>query len=241
MSLSFQPARDNSVFIHHHFTPSPERDETWRPRPIEFRRPILAVPLDETMPSTTKLLEPDSQQFVPTVEVFPIKMTYRVVGDLNAGEQKGFLLVSKASLVVDVIPAVRKAVAPDKSSLCVRIWSKRETLRRNGGGATKKGDGYELVHIDRLDGNVLDEEDDEEPEASIMTMGEWVSQHCSSTDKPESIDILVEIRASPSAQWSREALEFENRLEVRFSCNRNLQARTSRLFYAHSSIFIAGR
>jgi hypothetical protein len=174
----------------------------------------VSAPSDE---ATTKLLQTDAQQLVPTVEAFPIKINYRVVGDLNNEneEQEGFLLVSKAALVVDVIPAARKVVVPDKSSSHVRIWSKMVSLQRNGRGATEKGDGYELVHLDRLDGNRLREEDDEELELSKMTMEEWVSRHVNSADKLESIDILVEIRPSPTSQWPREALEFENRLQVR--------------------------
>jgi hypothetical protein len=143
---TFQPSRDNSVIIHHHYMPTEEHDETWRPRPIEFRQPVVIVASDET---SARFLQADPQQLVPTVEAFPIKMSYKVVGDLNRNEyQEGFLLVSKASLVVDVIPAVRKVVVPDKSSLRVRTWSKMERLQRNGRGVTEKGDSYELVHLD---------------------------------------------------------------------------------------------
>jgi hypothetical protein len=228
-SLSFQPSRDNNgIIIHHHYTKPPpeERDETWRPRPIEFRRPIVISPSGDDDETVTKLLQTDSQQqqqqkqqqlLVPTVEAFPIKMSYKVVGDLNGDEkQEGFLLVSRESLVVDVIPTVRKVVVPDKSVLRVRIWSKMESLQRSGRrGATAKGDGYELVHLDRLDGTMRNEENDQERELSSMTMGEWVSRHVCRADKQESIDILVEIRASPTAQWARESLELEQRLEVR--------------------------
>ena len=196
-------------------------DLNWRPRAIEFRRPLLMVPeatnASKLMSPTSKLLHAATDShLVPTVEAFPIKLVYSLADDSNAaGEKEGFLLVSKAARVVDVIPAVRKAVAPEKSSSCVRIWSKMDSLRPGGKGATAKGDGYELVHLDRLDGK-LAPLDDDEGEPSKMTMEDWVSRHLSNADKIESLDILVETRASPSAKWAREELELENRLQVDF-------------------------
>ena len=183
------------------------------------------------MSPTTKLLHhADSgvTKFVATVEAFPIKLLYRVVENENdlateSKERTGFLLVSHAARIVDVVPAVRRAVAPNKSSSCVRIWSKMDCSRPDGSGATAKGDGYELVHVDRLDGALVDDEEEVEP--SSMTVGEWVSRHCSSTSgKAESLDLLVETRARPNSKWAREDLELGNRLEVRM-WNKNDESR----------------
>lgn len=225
-SVSFQPDPGNPYIIHHHHlhatAESDPHDLNWRPRPVEFCRPVLYVSETEEAP---KLMSPssrllhhatDSSHKVPTVESFPIKLVYSITdGTCVDGKKQGFLLVSKATRVVDIIPEVRKAVAPDKSSSCVRIWSKRECSRPDGTGATAKGDGYELVHMDhRLSGKLAPEDEDEECQLSDMTVGEWVSRHLKNADKIESLDILVETRASPTAKWAREELEFENRLQV---------------------------
>lgn len=223
-SLSFQPEPDTGYIIHHHHLKAvPELDPHdlhWRPRPIEFRRSLLMVPEAENesklLSPTSKLLYAASEsQFVPRVEAFPIKLVYSVAHDsILSSEKEGFLLVSKAARVCDVIPAVRKAVAPDKSSSCVRIWSKMDSLRPDGTGATSKGDGYELVHVECLDDKSLTVENGE-AEPSKMTMEEWVSRHLTHhADKIESLEILVETRATPSAKWAREGLELENRLQV---------------------------
>lgn len=193
----------------------------WRPRPVEFRRPVLLVTEMEEVkgvmsPASKLLQEATDVREVPTVEAFPIKLVYRVTDGLSTdGEKGGFLLVSKATRVVDIILEIRNAVVPKKSSACVRIWSKTESSRPDGKGATAKGDGYELVHIDhRLDGKLLSPDGDVEWRGSDLTLGEWVSRHLTNADKIESLDILVETRLSPTAKWAREELELENRLEV---------------------------
>jgi hypothetical protein len=167
-------------------------------------------------PASKLLQEATSSHFVPTVEAFPIKLVYQVTDGTSVNSEKeGFLLVSKETKVLDAIPAIRKAVAPHKASDCVRIWSKMESSRPDGSGATAKGDGYEIVHIDyRLDGQLVPVAEDTKYAPSETSMGQWVSRHFSSKDDAESLDILVETRASPTAKWAREELEFYNRLEV---------------------------
>lgn len=214
--ISHQREPSNAFIIHHH-KKNASVDPMDIKSPIEFRRPVLFVAQVE---DTSTLLSPTSKllqqanvsNLVPTVEAFPIKFMYSVTDGVNVnGEKGGFLLVSKATRVVDVIPEIRRAVAPKKSSSCVRIWSKMESSRPDGTGATAKGDGYELVHIDkRLDGKIVATDD----EVSEMTVGEWVSRHVTNADKIESVDILVETRASPTAKWAREELELGNRIQV---------------------------
>lgn len=223
VSVSHQRENDYGYILHHHRwnATTDAHDLNWRPRPVEFRRPVLYVheTTDATRllsPASKLLQEATSSHFVPTVEAFPIKLVYQVTDGTSVNSEKeGFLLVSKETKVLDAIPAIRKAVAPHKASDCVRIWSKMESSRPDGSGATAKGDGYEIVHIDyRLDGQLVPVAEDTKYAPSETSMGQWVSRHFSSKDDAESLDILVETRASPTAKWAREELEFYNRLEV---------------------------
>lgn len=233
-SISFQPF-ENFDHILYHF--GPPRNPNEPARPVEFRRRVELVPevihtnYDNEMNGgkadspASKLMkqgrEAKAPRFVPEVEVYPIKVIYSVAvkdhGSLDSevmlpSETAGFVLVSRASKVVDVMPILTRACAPKQPSSCVRLWSKRQTLRQDKKtDATRTGDGYDLIELGRLDGKLVRKDEPAEP--SEMDMREWVYRQ-NGPNRRREVEILVETRVNASMTWARLSMEFANRIEV---------------------------
>ncbi|KAL7518675.1 hypothetical protein ACHAWX_003486 [Stephanocyclus meneghinianus] len=160
-----------------------------------------------------------------TVEVYPVEFRYVIVDptlpsytsptlnktDLRPSPSSahGIALVSRVSLISDVFNDLKRAVELHRSSACVRLWSKSpcvgtETMR----GATIRGDGYDLI-----DETLLNAPSGEE----VPTVETWlrldeISKEANSG--PFVVELLVEIRSSPTSRWVREPFELQNRLQA---------------------------
>ena len=158
-----------------------------------------------------------------TVEVYPVEFKYVVVDptrnvstptnndSMSVHSASGIALVSRVTRLSDAFNDFIRAVACNRSSSCVRLWRKSpcagtQTMR----GATAKGDGYDLV-----DATLLDVKDEGGP-----SVEKWLrlDEMRASDSEGALVEILVEIRSSPTARWIREPLELENRLQVIYYC-----------------------
>ena len=215
-SVAFQanPLQSPAVVYHH------GKPKNGQSHPIEFLRPVLLLPAPISVTATQLHMSPMSklmqEQQVPRMiavaELYPVKFIYKVVdGTVGAGyDEDLFCLVPQSSLVADAVPALLKEVVPEKSLSCVRVWCRRNTLRKDGTTqATVDGDGYDLIELDHLDGKLLSKK---KKEKSNMTVVEWV-QRQNGKGHQNSVHILIETRTSPSTRWPRAALELEERLQ----------------------------
>eukprot|EP00980_Cylindrotheca_fusiformis_P028571 scaffold22612_cov138-Cylindrotheca_fusiformis.AAC.5 len=225
----FEP--EAAALIHHHPIPLSDNEKTtidFTPpqpngmlmkipsRPIEFRRKVIMYRklrrftsgrLDESSPMTRLLKEEEKRaapELIPTVEVYPVKLKYTVVDGRNMQRNQGFVLVSERAKIYDALLSLMKVAAPNTSSSCKRVWSKRDTI------GTASGDGYELVDLSLLDGKVEKKEKDIGPPRKMV--GEWLKSHFVDPRKKE-CEILVEVRRS-NDRWHRESLELANRIQV---------------------------
>jgi len=217
-------------------------------RPIEFARRIVmkAVQpshgkygsdiMEDSLSPMTKLLKEQERlappQMVPSVELYPIKLNYRIVDSSTTSidtKSTGFVLVSRRTKVYDALQDLLKATAPETSSSCKRLWSFRGSSK--GSPATKIGDGYEVVDMESLDGKLVsvkkkgDKTNDPPPAKTIpsLLVGEWIRTHgkhrqqlhntFSDEDELKELNILVEIK-HPNKIWPRKKLQFENRVQV---------------------------
>lgn len=186
-------------------------------RPIEFPRNIImkAVPashgkygsdiMEDSLSPMTKLLKEQERlappQMVPSVELYPIKLNYKIVdsntsssssSSLDTTKSTGFVLVSRRTKVYDALQDLLKATAPETSSSCKRLWSFRECgkgdFSSKGSPATKIGDGYEVVDMESLDGKLVSVkkkgDKTKDPPLSTTTktipsllVGEWIRTH----------------------------------------------------------------
>ena len=131
------------------------------PKPIEFQRRILMQAekprvnygRDDPASPMTKLLKEQERlappRLVPTVEVYPIKLNYKIVdpSHSNGTEKRGFVLVSRRTRVFDALHDLLEVTAPQAASSCKRVWSHRDS-------GTQSGDGYEVVDLAALDGKL---------------------------------------------------------------------------------------
>lgn len=196
-----------------------------RRRPIEFPRRIVmksASPshgkygrdiMEDPLSPMTKLLKEQERlappQMVPTVELYPIKLNYRIVdcstADTTTSKHTGFVLVSRRTKVYDALQNLLRATAPETSSTCKRLWSFRG--RDAGAGAslykssketaaTKLGDGYEVVDLESLDGKLIsmkkptDKTNESLPSPKTipsLLVGEWMRTHQQLRQKIHSI------------------------------------------------------
>lgn len=213
------------------------------PRPIEFQRRILstssikkydvstptnnaALSPNKKMSSYSKLMkeamtskkeegQPIEETKTCIVEVHPVEFRYVVVdptlpGSIVNKDSKytfsadGVALVSRVARLSDAFNDFRRTVDQNRSSACVRLWSKSPCAGTSTPrGATAQGDGYDLIDVSLLDGSNED-----------LTVEKWLKLEDGDVDSPALIEILVEIRSSPTSRWVREPLELENRLQV---------------------------
>ena len=143
-----------------------------------------------------------------------------------------FILSSRLAGAAESLRAVLRYAAPRSSALCARIWSRsgpgalrRPRVGRDGasrsGGATAKGDGYDVVDLQWLEGKSGEGgggnggnggkgggggTDDPSP----TTMSEFLSLH----SQHRSLDLIVEVRPTPTSPWPRSSLELGERLRV---------------------------
>jgi hypothetical protein len=158
----------------------------------------------------TKLLEEEQKRseprMIPVVEAHPVKLNYSVLDGISKRpSRRGFVLVSERTLVHDTLQALMKAAAPSTSSSSRRVWTKR------GKHGTDSGDGYEVVHLDSLDGKLIKKE--VIPAPPIMLMGEWIRTH-GEVELIKDFEVLVETKPA-KGDWPRAPLELENRIKVR--------------------------
>jgi len=127
------------------------------------------------------------------------------------------------------------AVVPNAPDGCARIWSNNgasKALRQcKTVGATTKGDGFELVDMDHLQGKdkikkmkngkksvtVDDKKDQKESSDQVKTLitaEEWVQRHSRTISDLNQIEILVEVRNGETEKWAREEMELGNRIKV---------------------------
>lgn len=210
------------------------------PRPIEFKRKIVmkrATPIqqytngiEDTSSPMSKLLKEQERlsppRFVPAVEVYPVKLNYRVVdtttsmngtnnGNSDTAGQRGFVLVSRRTRVYDALHDLMVVTAPNTTSDCKRVWSQRIP------GTTAIGDGYEVVELESLDGKLIKKDKNEantepslKPEIPSMLIGEWMQTHqVGDMYSLKELEVIVEVKR-PSTPWPREALQLENRIQV---------------------------
>lgn len=198
------------------------------PVPIEFRRRVLMKPAPKmehlvqlanaSSPMTKLLMEEEKRappRLVPWVEVYPIKLNYKVVShDSGTDNSKatGFVLASRRSRVFDVLQSLLKVAAPQTSTTCRRLWTKRDNL-----GTKNRGDGYELVDLYGLDGAFIRKDESGIPAKPQLCVGDWIKTF-GDAEIVKDIDVVVEIRRSNDS-WPRESLEFENRLQVGDFCD----------------------
>ena len=221
-------------------------------RPIEFGRRIVMKPvapaqgkygsdiMDDAMSPMTKLLKEQERlappQMVPSVEVHPIKLNYRIVdssGAVDSSKSDGFVLVSRRTKVFDALQDLLKATAPETSSSCKRLWSFRGCMgndadKKRGTAATKLGDGYEVVDMESLDGklvslNKVTGKKVQSKTTPSLLVGEWMRTHryhkqnqhgiTNEEDELKELSLLVEIKR-PNTSWPREKMELENRVQV---------------------------
>lgn len=228
-TISFQPSVDgNDYLLHHHsHTADGPSVGTQRSRigrrmlhPIEFRRRVMMKPAPRLQippelagnasPMTKLLMEQERQRqpaMIPWVEIYPLKLSYTVVETekIRLDSPTGFALVSRRSSVFDSLQGLMKAAAPQTISSCRRIWRKRINI-----GTKNAGDGFEMVDLDGLDGNLLSREGDSvlRPQLSI---DQWIQSHGKKLMKE--LEILVEVRRADDS-WPRKNLEFGNRLQI---------------------------
>lgn len=137
---------------------------------------------------------------------------------------RGFILVSRASPVVEALQALIKAAAPDTSASCVRLWSKigKATKRQcKTRGPTMEGDGLDVIDLGTVDEKIrVETKSNSDKSKSVklirvpLSVSEWVKRHNSKGDAAKSIEIVVEVRNSLSAKWPRDGFELENRIKI---------------------------
>lgn len=181
-----------------------------KPAPKMTLSPELA---ESTSPMTKLLMEQENlnqPRLIPWVEVYPIKLNYTVVDSngLDGSNSIGFVLASRRSRAFDVLQGLMKVATPQKSSLCRRVWTKRENT-----GTKLSGDGYELIDLDALDGKLFKRDKEKEKSSTPqLKMVDLIKRH-GDADTVKELEVLVEVRRLDS-EWPRESLRFENRIQV---------------------------
>ena len=115
---------------------------------------------------------------------------------------KGFVLASRFTPARQALIEMLHMAVPEKSSSCCRIWTKIGLTngRKHAQGATKHGDGYELLDFDDIPFD--------------MTVWEFSKTYSGTSENLKSMDLLIETRAHPNAKWKRSHLELSNRIQV---------------------------
>jgi len=176
-----------------------------------------------------------------TIEVFPVEFKYVIVdedaGGISSGavatddnttglpqhSHQGIALASRTSSISEVLHDLQRAAVPNKPNSCVRIW-KRSVCNE----ATKSGDGYDLLD----DASLFAEPPVSSPKSMSskskqlvveeLTIEQWLGMVPlnSKTAKEQActpgqvVELLIEVRRSPTSKWIRESLELENRVQV---------------------------
>eukprot|EP00546_Thalassionema_frauenfeldii_P005026 CAMPEP_0178910418 /NCGR_PEP_ID=MMETSP0786-20121207/9088_1 /TAXON_ID=186022 /ORGANISM="Thalassionema frauenfeldii, Strain CCMP 1798" /LENGTH=943 /DNA_ID=CAMNT_0020582671 /DNA_START=199 /DNA_END=3026 /DNA_ORIENTATION=- len=232
-SITFQGVASSSVLIQHFDTSKPKNGHS---RPIQFQRHVILERrskkeikgklVDASLSSHMNKLMIDEdyeRTLVPMVEVYPRKFTYSLVAPLEDSKHErvhgfngekavqikktnNFFLASKLSDIDEVLDAILKEVAPEKSSSCVRLWCKHFS-------GTRTGDGYELIELGQqtiINGKVASiggsVSNGKEATEKLTSVADWMKQRES--------DLLIETRANSSSNWPRASFELSNRIEV---------------------------
>jgi len=177
-----------------------------------------------------------------TIEVFPVEFKYVIVDEDCGGisdavatddntptglpqhSHRGIALASRTSSISEVLHDLQRAAAPNKPNSCVRIW-KRSVCNE----ATKCGDGYDLLD----DASLFAEPPVSSPKSMSskskqlvveeLTIEQWLgmvplnsktAKEQAFTPAGQVVELLIEVRSSPTSKWIRESLELENRVQV---------------------------
>lgn len=207
-SVTFQKSPEDTerLLLHHQMHHRASLD----PRPIEFRRKVVAAgddaPGDNHMALIDRLLLEEQERRKPTtvVEAHPIKLVYLLTSTANGASihhaAAGFVLVSRSCAAVDALLAVMRAAVPHKSSQSVRLWSRHVYNDR----PTLVGDEYELVNVESL-------KEKNRLTGRLPVVGEWV-QALHPQDKE--VHLLIETLKTVNSSWPRAALTLEERIQV---------------------------
>jgi len=182
----------------------------------------------------------NKQETMNSVEVYPVEFHYSIIDGVSSPLtpaavntnslrhcQQGMALASRASLAKNVIHDLERAASPGRSSACIRLWMKSRPyadVQTGIKGATKNGDGFDLIDLDSLVFSPPKKpkmpksppRSGKKSNDRPLTVGEWLKIGLTQPQKsqPVVVELLIEIRSSPTVRWVRESLELENRLQV---------------------------
>jgi len=105
--------------------------------------------------------------------------------------QSGKVWTSRASTIQSFVSSVCKIVSPRSASFCVRLWFKYKHAN-----ATKRGDGYEILHV---------------TSDSTMSIFDWCREQLYFD---EDVECIVEVRGNVTGIWPRADFELVNRISV---------------------------
>lgn len=119
----------------------------------------------------------------------------------------GIALASRTSSVQTVLQDLIRTAAPNRSTDCTRLWRKSDC---------PTGDGYELLDLDALSPSPSNNTSPKSSssKSSTLTIEKWLGLGDQNLDEPAAVKLLIEVRSSPTSDWVRGPLEFENRLQV---------------------------
>lgn len=158
-----------------------------------------------------------------TVEVYPVEFRYVVVDGYMSGSDascsnlytaQGIAHASRVSTAGDVFRDLERNVAPNRTSAHVRLWIKSPstvTPSANRNATQQPGDGYELIDSRPT---LFDKKSRNEVPISVEKFLHLDEKSVWNQSAPVVVEILVELRSSPTARWVREPLELANRLQV---------------------------
>ena len=202
----------------------------------------VGLTIDTSMGKNVALENNDMKNVGYTVEVFPVEFKYRLsatTDDTNNGNRpkrsdpskhshEGMALASRTSSISTVLRDLQRAAAPHRPDTCVRIWKKSVCAQ-----ATKDGDGYDLLDVTSLCAAPLIRSPVKNPKSSLnkskqpepidsLTIEQWLgmepltaqSAKQQSYNPGQVIEVLIEVRSTPTSKWDRESFQLENRINV---------------------------
>jgi hypothetical protein len=162
---------------------------------------------------------------------------------MNKSLFHGIALASRSSLVMSVLHDIQRAAAPHRSHACVRLWKKstcasatvigdgydlldnatlcaaptKRTLIQYGGGVGNDDGNGGIVSSSPKS---MERAQKQQQQLHSLTVEEWLGlvplsvNNIYRPNKPVMVELLVEVRNSPTSKWTREPLELTNRLQV---------------------------
>jgi ubiquitin carboxyl-terminal hydrolase 8 len=233
VSVSFQSfAGDSEPILLHYQQQQQENDtsdEYQSARPIEFKRKLIYNSLSDLDDDTSntneqqtlmeKLILEDQYNREPSllasVEVHPLKLTYSIVTDDSSNgsppqhQHDGFVLVSRETMALEALLALVRVAAPSKATASVRLWIQPQYANKGTRSMlpTKSGDGFEFVDLSFVGTQEMEQ----------ATVRDWTIRYGYGAETV--LHLLVETRKTLNSSWPRQALQFDNRLQVGDFCD----------------------